>query len=366
MYCKKCGAETQSNSVYCPKCGVKLGNDEEMPEVPYSDGPEGPGTNAPLWEPGSNKNKRSEDLQYSDETSCPWDSEFLKYSGTQGYPGDLGYQERADEEKTGKRWIKWLVGGTIGVVVVAATGILAWKILKPSEQETLEPTVKIGEAVAEIKNESSDKKTASPSEETEKYENIESKDDISVALSQESEMEDSETNVSESEGYTFEQNSASGGAFLLETAEPDLTSLREAEVITANATSVFSQSDEDHSPMLLFHKKDNTYWQEGIEGPGKGESVSFGLDDTYHIQYLGFKLGNWTDNPHYSESSKPKTVTITAGGSSGQVTFDGDKKVEWVKADSPVTADSVMLKIDDVDTGTAEDTCITEIMIYGK
>ena len=68
----------------------------------------------------------------------------------------------------------------------------------------------------------------------------------------------------------------------------------------------FLQSDEDHSPMLLFDKKDNTYWQEGIKGPGKGESVSFGLDDTYHIQYLGFKLGNWTDDRIILKAQSPK------------------------------------------------------------
>ena len=163
-----------------------------------------------------------------------------------------------------------------------------------------------------------------------------------------------------------EQNSGSGGAFILEAVEPDLTSLREAGVITANATSTFARPDTDHSPMLLFDKKDNTFWQEGTEGSGKGESVSFGLDDTYQIQYLGFKLGNWTDDQHYAGSSKPKTVTFMAGDSSGQVTFDGDKKVEWVKADPPVTADTVLLEINDVYAGTAEDTCITEIMVYGK
>ena len=273
--------------------------------------------------------------------------------------------------------------------------------------------MKIGEAVAEIKNEGSDKKNAQSNEETGKQENIKNKDDVSVALSSgsdtdisidgentitdEEELSASETGTStngentsdsdiseltEDEDITesgvsvklkeeapeniSEQNSGSGGAFILEAVEPDLTSLREAGVITANATSTFARPDTDHSPMLLFDKKDNTFWQEGTEGSGKGESVSFGLDDTYQIQYLGFKLGNWTDDQHYAGSSKPKTVTFMAGDSSGQVTFDGDKKVEWVKADPPVTADTVLLEINDVYAGTAEDTCITEIMVYGK
>ena len=334
MYCKKCGAEIEDNAVYCPECGVKIRDNEEMPEAPYSYEPEESGINDPLWEP--------------------------------------------EEAKTGNKKLRWLAAGLFGVVFVAAAGILSWKILNSSEPDPAEPTVKIGEAVAEIKNEGSDKKNAQSNEETGKQENVRNKDDVSVALSSDSdtgeltEDEDiTESGVSvklkeEAPENISEQNSGSGGAFILEAVEPDLTSLREAGVITANATSTFARPDTDHSPMLLFDKKDNTFWQEGTEGSGKGESVSFGLDDTYQIQYLGFKLGNWTDDQHYAGSSKPKTVTFMAGGSSGQVTFDGDKKVEWVKADPPVTADTVLLEINDVYVGTSEDTCITEIMVYGK
>lgn len=56
-----------------------------------------------------------------------------------------------EEAKTGNKKLRWLAGGLLGVVVVAAAGILSWKILKPSEPDPAEPTVKIGEAVAEIK-----------------------------------------------------------------------------------------------------------------------------------------------------------------------------------------------------------------------
>ena len=52
-----------------------------------------------------------------------------------------------------------------------------WKILKPSEPDPTEPTVKIGEAVAEIKNEGSDKKNAQSNEETGKQENVKSRAD---------------------------------------------------------------------------------------------------------------------------------------------------------------------------------------------
>ena len=48
---KKCGSEIEDNAVYCPECGVKLRDNEELPEAPYSYEPEESGINEPLWEP---------------------------------------------------------------------------------------------------------------------------------------------------------------------------------------------------------------------------------------------------------------------------------------------------------------------------
>ena len=54
------------------------------------------------------------------------------------------------------------------------------------------------------------------------------------------------------------------------------------------------------------------------------------------------------------------------GDFTSQVTFTGERRVEWIKVDGEVAADSMSFTIDDIYVGTDwEDTCITEIALYG-
>ena len=83
--------------------------------------------------------------------------------------------------------------------------------------------------------------------------------------------------------------------------------------------------------MLLFDKKDDTSWQEGVAGYGINESVSFSFDGIHKVKYIAFKLGNWKNDKYYYGNAKPKTVNLVFGDYSGQVTFTGERKVEWVE-----------------------------------
>lgn len=60
-------------------------------------------------------------------------------------------------------------------------------------------------------------------------------------------------------------------------------------------------------------------------------------------------------------------MTLVLGNYTGQITFRGNKKeIEWVEVNHLVNADSMRITIDDIYPGTSwEDTCITEIMVYG-
>lgn len=116
------------------------------------------------------------------------------------------------------------------------------------------------------------------------------------------------------------------------TDEPDVSKLHKANVIAANASSTISQEGTSNSPILLFDGKDATNWQEGVDGYGISETISFSFDDFYKVKYIGFKLGNWKTDRYYVGNANSMRVTI-----------------------------------DDVYPGTQwEDTCITEIMVYGE
>lgn len=149
--------------------------------------------------------------------------------------------------------------------------------------------------------------------------------------------------------------------------EPDISNFRKANVIAANASSTISQEGTSNSPMLLFDGRDDTNWQEGVDGYGLYETISFSFDDFYKVKYIGFKLGNWKTDRYYVGNAKPKTMTLTFGDYIGPITFTGERKVEWVEVNKTVNANSMNISIDDVYPGTQwEDTCITEIMVYGE
>lgn len=149
--------------------------------------------------------------------------------------------------------------------------------------------------------------------------------------------------------------------------EPDLSAYYRVPVIAANASSTITQQGTNNNPMLLFDGMDDTTWQEGVNGYGINENVAFSFDAAAKVKYIGFKLGNWKNDKYYFGNAKPKTMTLTFGDYSGQVTFTGERRVEWVEVNHALNSDSMRITINDVYPGTSwEDTCITEIMVYAE
>ncbi|MFR6566486.1 MAG: NADase-type glycan-binding domain-containing protein [Blautia wexlerae] len=150
-------------------------------------------------------------------------------------------------------------------------------------------------------------------------------------------------------------------------SEPDLSACYRVPVIAANASSTITQQGTDNSPMLLFDDRDDTSWQEGVNGYGINENIAFSFDTAAKVKYIGFKLGNWKNDKYYFGNAKPKTLTLVFGEYSGQVTFTGERKVEWVEVNHALNSDSMRITINDVYPGTSwEDTCISEIMVYAE
>ena len=153
----------------------------------------------------------------------------------------------------------------------------------------------------------------------------------------------------------------------LMSGEPDLSAYYCVPVIAANASSTITQQGTNNNPMLLFDGMDDTSWQEGVKGYGINENVAFSFDTAAKVKYIGFKLGNWKNDKYYFGNAKPKTMTLTFGDYSGQVTFTGERRVEWVEVNHALNSDSMRITINDVYPGTSwEDTCITEIMVYAE
>ena len=147
----------------------------------------------------------------------------------------------------------------------------------------------------------------------------------------------------------------------------DLLGYSQVTVASADATSTISQAGIDNTPHVLYDRSKDSSWQDGVDGPGIGESVTYHLDQVYKIKFLVLRLGNWySSDDNYTMNNRPKTMTFKIGEQSVQVTFPDEKKEFCVELSKDVEASEIKMTIDEVYKGTAyDDTCINEVDVYG-
>lgn len=295
------------------------------------------------------------------------DSEFCTYCGNP-VEKKIEILETVSEKKKRKTGVVFITAASVlAVAVVSVVAVGFFLKTKASKEVTEEITV--GEKLEELKREEEEKKVAEavPEEIMEVFPENSSETSGEKIKETPGEELDRKMASMQSEKSSAEQPEPEETKASLITDEPDVSKLHKANVIAANASSTISQEGTSNSPILLFDGKDATNWQEGVDGYGISETISFSFDDFYKVKYIGFKLGNWKTDRYYVGNAKPKTMTLAFGDYVGPVTFTGERKVEWVEVNNAVKANSMRVTIDDVYPGTQwEDTCITEIMVYGE
>lgn len=172
------------------------------------------------------------------------------------------------------------------------------------------------------------------------------------------------------------------------TATPSATPTQKAEKVTASlladsaskpsgyskvtvkdamASSTLEQEEYDNSVQMVLDGNETTSWQEGVSGDGLGEFLWFSLGSKKKVRYLTFKLGNWRDQERYQKNNRPKQLTIWLGDESYTISFPDEKKEFCVVLSQDCEISSVQIYIDSVYKGTEwDDTCISEVGIYGK
>lgn len=150
-------------------------------------------------------------------------------------------------------------------------------------------------------------------------------------------------------------------------AQIDLLGYSQVTVASADATSTIYQAGIDNTPHVLYDGSKDSSWQDGVDGPGIGESVTYHLDQVYKIRFLVLRLGNWySSDDNYTMNNRPKTMTFKFGDQSVQITFPDEKKEFCVELSKDVEASEIQMILDAVYQGTAyDDTCINEVDVYG-
>lgn len=302
--------------MWCPNCGRKL--DDHAKFCPNC------GTNVQddVIKPEMNDNQ-----EYEMNEQLENDDDYSGYA-------DLDLE---DDEKKGSKMplIIILVIVIIGILV----GVGAYMLVNHNSKK--EPAQK----TEEIVEDSAEKEDKKPEEETEKEDEAETKtEEVKKAVPSEITAR-------------------------LTASPSSLSSYGKLSVQNASATSVVDQEGHDNSANMVLDGKDETSWQEGVDGVGIGEQLTFQFNKECKVRYLSLKLGNWRSSDYYWKNNRPRTLEITTNnGTTATITFPDEQNECWVEFSEDCPASDINIMIKDVYEGTSSkwnDTCIAGIEFYG-
>ncbi|MDO4616729.1 MAG: protein kinase [Lachnospiraceae bacterium] len=304
-------------------------------------------------------NRRQPDRMYSD-SSRPQPNRM--------YPGDNGQQlKRFDQQNESgntsgsKKRSGWIIAIAVVITLIVIADVCAIRYIR-RDKKTSDTVASQMSAAASSESETSD--IAEQEEEEVQSTDNKKSDDEADPVDDEA---DNDTDQEPESQEEVEEEELTEAVLLKDSDIPSVSSIKVIPVASATATSTISQTNTDNGPMRLFDDREDTSWQEGVSGYGVGESVSCQFNSTHEVKYIAFKLGNWRSEKYFKANAVPKTMTISIGDFVSQVTFSGKQKVEWVEIPDGVSAGGMSFIIDDIYKGTSwDDTCITDITIYGN
>ena len=153
-------------------------------------------------------------------------------------------------------------------------------------------------------------------------------------------------------------------ASLINKESVDMSRLKEVAIVSADSSSIIEQDNVDNRAICVFDNNTQTDWQEGVDGPGIGESVTAYFDETVKVHYILLKLGNWKTEEYFYGNNRPSKLGITIGDFNTEVQFPDTWEEFCVELNHPYEASSITFRIDDVYKGISwDDTAITDVRV---
>ncbi len=273
---------------------------------------------------------------------------------------------RLDKAREQKRERRILLYGVILILMILAAGISAMYAVSQSLNSTEEDTTES----KKVRIVSTPTPTPTPTpevtpEETPAETTPEATPETTPAASSEQAPEETPEATPEPEEKELQIR-------LLDQAKTDeilAMGYVKAGLSSASATSSLYQPGIDNSPYVLVDGMDYSSWQDGVDGPGIGESITLGFDREYRVRFIVLRLGNWYSDgwtDYYIRNNRPKQIMFSLGGREFTVEFPDEMKEYCIEFSEEINASALQMTIVDVYAGTEyDDTCICEVDTYG-
>ena len=335
MWCPKCGFKNDDDALFCENCGYKLPDlhDENLGDTKRIDADE------------------FDFEKYADEGIANEEREREKEAlRRERKKREARMAAKREAQERQKR--KVITTGIIIAVVIAVVGIAAFvlvsKYMGESSQKSTSQTeqVKLTPTVSPTATETpvptateTPTPTATPTETpTETPTPIPTIDENESAVAAIVKASDVST-----DGYSL------------------------VSISKISASSQITQDGINNGATAAIDGDEITSWQEGADGDGIGEALFINLTRDYEIRYIKFKLGNWRSAETYRQNNRPRKLAVQIGDVVYNVEFPDGQTEYCLALSKDLSANYISIAIQSVYSGDDwDDTCISEVGIYGK
>jgi len=141
--------------------------------------------------------------------------------------------------------------------------------------------------------------------------------------------------------------------------------MNKIDISDHSATSYLSTSKAKYEPNLATDGISSTCWQEGVEGVGEGESLTFTFENEESISAISLLLGKHKSEKAYFDNARPSKLIIKIGNMQYFIEAEDIMQRQTFRFSSPKAAKEVTIVIDSAYPGNVwEDLCISEIEFY--
>lgn len=158
----------------------------------------------------------------------------------------------------------------------------------------------------------------------------------------------------------------------IEDEEISTNSISESSIIdwdNIESSSKLVQRFKNYKVENVIDNNTSTSWVEGVSGDGIGQYIKFSSENTFTIDKIDIINGLSKSEKTYKNNNRIKKVTIEFSDGSKQIHELEDNNMDYQTINiGNVSTNSVKIIIEEVYTygRVYEDTCISEVAIYGQ
>ncbi|MBQ7039673.1 MAG: NINE protein [Clostridia bacterium] len=145
----------------------------------------------------------------------------------------------------------------------------------------------------------------------------------------------------------------------------EIENLDVISVLESESSSHLKSKNTEYTASLCTDGNPLTCWQDGVEGNGEGESLTFKFENKEPV--IGFSIlnGKQKSEKAFTENARAQMVTVEIDGKSYTLTLDDTMEIQAFRLDSAKEISEISFIINSAYPGGKwEDLCISEIGFY--